>query len=217
MASSSTGSRPQTDLKIIILGDKSVGKTSFIQRFHSGTFISTMSTIGVSLINQKWSNYNVAIWDTAGEEKFAAISNFFTRGAHAAILAYDVTSRESFDKLSDTFVNFLEDAHPNCLCVVVGMKSDLLTDREAAVPASVARELSVNLNLKSGSNQKSTPSSPVFFTTSAKTGENVENVFEFIQSFLFAKHFSQANSPANKIIHLESTSDSAPAPKESCC
>ena len=212
----STGGRSQADLKIIILGDHSVGKTSFIQRYLSGTFVSTQTTLGASLVMKKWSNYHIAIWDTAGEERFAAISNFYTRGAHAAILAYDVTNRESFDKLSGTFVKFLEDAHPDCLCVIVGMKSDLLKGKESAIPTSDARDLAVNLNLNKGSKHKS--SSPAFFTTSAKTGENVENVFALIQTILLAEHLpaqTQADSSANRSIRLDSTP--GPAPKKSCC
>ena len=213
----STG-RPQADLKIIILGDHSVGKTSFIQRYLSGTFVSTQTTLGASLVMKKWSNYHVAIWDTAGEERFAAISNFYTRGAHAAILAYDVTNRESFDKLSGTFAKFLEDAHPDCLCVVVGMKSDLLAGKEAAVPTSDARDLAVSLNLNKGISNKSKSSSPAFFSTSAKTGENVENVFALIQTILLSEHQPsqpQSESSVNRSIRLDSTR--APAAKKTCC
>ena len=210
--------RSQADLKIIILGDHSVGKTSFIQRYLSGTFVSTQTTLGASLVMKKWSTYHVAIWDTAGEERFAAISNFYTRGAHAAILAYDVTNRESFDKLSGTFAKFLVDAHPDCLCVVVGMKSDLREGKEAAIPTSDARDLAVNLNLNKGSSHKS--SSPAFFTTSAKTGENVENVFALIQTILLSDHppvpdRKETDTAVNRTIRLDSTR--APAPKKSCC
>ncbi|KAI6652746.1 Ras-related protein Rab-20-like isoform X1 [Oopsacas minuta] len=215
-----SGGRTQADLKVIILGDHSVGKTSFIQRYLSGSFVTTQSTLGASLVMKKWSTYHVAIWDTAGEERFAAISNFYTRGAHAAILAYDVTNRESFDKLSSTFAKFLEDAHPDCLCVVVGMKSDLLTGSDPAVPTSDARDLAVNLNLNKANSNKTKSPSPAFFTTSAKTGENVENVFALIQTILISEFIpsssrSQSDVPTSRSIRLDSTR-TAPE-KKSCC
>ena len=212
-----SGTRAQADLKIIILGDHSVGKTSFIQRYLSGSFVTTQSTLGASLVMKKWSNYHVAIWDTAGEERFAAISNFYTRGAHAAILAYDVTSRDSFDRLTSTFVKFLEDAHKDCLCVVVGMKSDLLDGKEGQIPVSDARDLAVSLNMNKGSVQKS-KASPAFFTTSAKTGENVENVFALIQTILiseFVPNVPRVDPTASKSIRLDSTQ--TPPQKRSCC
>ena len=208
----------QADLKIIILGDHSVGKTSFIQRYLSGTFVSTQSTLGASLVMKKWSNYHVAIWDTAGEERFAAISNFYTRGAHAAILAYDVTNKESFEKLSSTFVKFLADAHPECLCVVVGMKTDLLAGKESDVSVSEARDLAVKLNMNKPTSRKSKTSNPAFFTTSAKTGENVENVFALIQTILISEFLPTQPPPTNtnKSIRLDSTRAPA-ADKKTCC
>jgi small GTP-binding protein len=71
-----------------------------------------------------WKNFNFGIWDTAGQEKFARISSYYTRGAQGAILAYDITDLESFQLLSN-YVEFLKGASKDCWIVVIGTKLDV--------------------------------------------------------------------------------------------
>ena len=63
--------------------------------------------------------------DTAGEEKYASLSSFYCRGAHVAILAFDLTSGKSLERLQEVFIPLLEDSAGTCLTVVVGTKVDL--------------------------------------------------------------------------------------------
>lgn len=170
----------KADLKIVILGDASVGKTSLIQRYLEGVFTQDhTSTIGACFSLKQWGPYNVAIWDTAGEERFSGLSSFYCRGASAAIVAYDITQGESLKALYERHLQLLEYAEPRCLMVVVGTKADLVTNRTRQVARTVGETLALEQNEKKGRPRNSFSVNP-FFETSAKTGENVEKVFEFI-------------------------------------
>ena len=90
--------------KIVILGDCSVGKTSFLQHYLHKTFSEhTKSTLGIDFIqttiqinNQKVS---LQLWDTAGDEKFSSMGPMFLRHAHAAFLMCDLTNPKSYQNL----------------------------------------------------------------------------------------------------------------------
>ena len=92
------------DLKLVLLGHKNVGKTCIFNRYVYGQFGRTTMTIGAYFgmkdcqVNNR--KVNLAIWDTAGEEKFDSLTNFYCRGAKAALLCYDLTNRQTFIELS---------------------------------------------------------------------------------------------------------------------
>ena len=107
------------------------------------------------------------------------MSSFYCRGASAAIVAYDITQGESLKALYERHLQLLEYAEPKCLIVVVGTKADLVTNRTRQVARTVGETLALEQNEKKGRPRNSFSVDP-FFETSAKTGENVEKVFEFI-------------------------------------
>ncbi|XP_078385830.1 ras-related protein Rab-18-like isoform X1 [Cetorhinus maximus] len=99
-------------LKILIIGESGVGKSSLLLRFTDGTFDSGIgSTIGVDFkvkaVKFEGNNVKLAIWDTAGQERFRTLTPSYYRGAQGVILVYDVTRRETFGKL-DNWLNELE-------------------------------------------------------------------------------------------------------------
>ncbi|XP_033726939.1 ras-related protein Rab-20-like [Pecten maximus] len=168
----------KADLKVIILGDYNVGKTSFICRYIDGTFKTKEPTIGAAFFLKQWGPYNVAVWDTAGDERYTGLSNFYCRNAGAAILAFDMTSVSSFESLWARFIPILDSALENCIKVVVGMKMDLLDNgrtREITVEEAktFSREINSNIDLSK------LPKDP-YFETSSLNGSNVTEVFEFI-------------------------------------
>ncbi|XP_037693422.1 ras-related protein Rab-19 [Choloepus didactylus] len=90
--------------KIILIGDSNVGKTCVVQHFKSGVYTETQqNTIGVDFtvrsleINGK--KVKMQVWDTAGQERFQTITQSYYRSAHAAIIAYDLTRRSTFESV----------------------------------------------------------------------------------------------------------------------
>jgi len=96
---------PKTEeFKVILVGESGVGKTSFVVRFTESKFQNVYeSTVGVDCkkvaVNVGDTSVDLHIWDTAGQERFKSIVNRFFRGAHGAIVMYDVTKKESFDEV----------------------------------------------------------------------------------------------------------------------
>lgn len=127
---------------------------------------------------KRWKSFYFGIWDTAGQEKFSRISSYYSRGAQAAILAYDITDRRTFDNLSD-YVRFLAEAEKGCYMVLIGTKLDLV--REDPDKRQVTEEMAKEF--------AATHSAP-FFETSAKDGLNVASVFDTIGYHCFATKLS---------------------------
>ena len=107
------------------------------------------------------------------------MSSFYCRSASAAIVAYDITHGRSFQVLKERHLQLLEAAEPNCLIVVVGTKTDLVTRDSREVPSSVGEKLAIEQNERKGRPRSGFSVYP-FFETSAKTGNNVDKVFELI-------------------------------------
>ena len=95
-----------TNLKILIIGESGVGKSSLLLRFTDDQFDPDQeATIGVDfkvkVIDNNGNKVKLAIWDTAGQERFRTLTPSYYRGAQGAILVYDISSRESFQKVED--------------------------------------------------------------------------------------------------------------------
>ncbi|CAK4032769.1 Ras-like GTP-binding RYL2 [Lecanosticta acicola] len=132
---------PPTSLeaKLVVLGSQGVGKTSLVHRYVKNTFIppaKAQSTIGASFLTtrvndpESGATIRLQIWDTAGQERFRSISRLYYRGANAAILCYDVTSKKSFEEMG-TWLKELRDncgleAEDDMILHVVGTKSDVV-------------------------------------------------------------------------------------------
>ena len=95
------------EAKIVLVGSSGVGKTSIALRYKESRFKENQqSTIGASYFQQDVSFKDggllrLHIWDTAGQEKYAPIANFYYRGAHAALVCYSVTDDSTFKSLDD--------------------------------------------------------------------------------------------------------------------
>merc|ERR1719163_1261587 len=89
--------------KLVLLGKANVGKSSLVIRFVTGKFMDHMeSTIGASFFTKTFKvddeDVTFEIWDTAGQERYHSLAPMYYRGARAAIVVYDVTSKPSFDR-----------------------------------------------------------------------------------------------------------------------
>ncbi|KAG8195702.1 hypothetical protein JTE90_002965 [Oedothorax gibbosus] len=173
--------RRLVDCKVVMVGDASVGKTSLVLRYMHGEYQKTMSTIGASFVLKTWGIHDIAIWDTAGEEKYAGMTTFYYRNASAAILTFDMFDRNSFYNLNERYIPILNDVSSAKLKVIVATKSDLLETNIRKVTEDEGMELAH----KSNPNLDFTNSFVPYFETSAITGHNVNKLFEYIFTYFY--------------------------------
>eukprot|EP00092_Neocalanus_flemingeri_P068104 GFUD01083172.1.p1 GENE.GFUD01083172.1~~GFUD01083172.1.p1 ORF type:complete len:297 (-),score=107.85 GFUD01083172.1:40-930(-) len=156
--------------KIVIIGDATCGKTSLMKRYVEDLFhCQTLTTIGVDFnvktVVVDGSTIKLQIWDTAGQERFAPLGGLYYHGAHAVIIAYDVTSKKTFEnvqKWNDKFDD-KDTEDINTVKVLVGCKSDLENMREISSDTGKTQAIQIGAR---------------WAETSSKTGNNVEMLFE---------------------------------------
>lgn len=194
----------KTYLKVVLLGKVNSGKTCLVTRYITRSFSEeTPSTIGAAFCRKdlyiQGRNLSLAIWDTAGAERYQAMSAMYYRSARAAILCYDLTDKTSFDKVK-FWVDQLKTAEPDCKIYLCGTKLDLI--EEAVQPREVQTKAVVNYGREIGGD---------VFETSSKRGFNVDKVFEKIAEDFMKSNKTQGPAPKEGL-HLEKTSS-----KKSCC
>ncbi|KAF1800499.1 ras family-domain-containing protein [Mucor lusitanicus] len=157
--------------KLVLLGESAVGKSSLVMRFVKDHFDEYReSTIGAAFLAQTISlddntTVKFEIWDTAGQERYKSLAPMYYRNANCAVVVYDITQASSLDK-AKAWVNELQrQADPNIVIALAGNKSDLEARR--AIETKTAQEYADEAGL-------------LFFETSAKTAENVNELFHAI-------------------------------------
>lgn len=163
----------RVDIKIVLVGDQMVGKTTLLHRFVHDTFRDTsFPTIGAAFAAKEVASNGkkkvIGVWDTAGTERYRAMSKLFYRDARAAIVCYDVTSSSSWDELR-SWITELREVEQSCKIYICGTKKDLIEDgtneREVSEEKSCEYPRGIQVQI---------------FETSSKTGENVGELFQKI-------------------------------------
>ncbi|XP_014667458.1 PREDICTED: ras-related protein Rab-18-B-like [Priapulus caudatus] len=158
-----------TTLKILIIGESSVGKSSLLLRFTDETFDPDLQpTIGVDFkvktITIDNNRCKLAIWDTAGFERFRTLTPSYYRGAQGVILVYDISSRQSFERLGTWLAELdMFSSRANVVKMLVGNKNDREREREVERAAGVAFARKHSM---------------LFIEASAKTRDGVQCAFE---------------------------------------
>lgn len=159
-------------LKVVILGDSNVGKTSLMNQFVSKKFSRIhKATIGADFLIKEFEadDYLITmqIWDTAGQERFQSLGAQFYRGADACMFVFDLTNGKSLESLITWREEFLAHSNPqdgdDFPCIVMGNKYDLFDEREVTnrQMAEVCHRMKVDS-----------------LEVSAKDGTNVEEAFQ---------------------------------------
>ncbi|KAJ3764220.1 ras family-domain-containing protein [Lentinula raphanica] len=169
-----TGTQSTINVKLLLIGNSSVGKSSLLLRFSDEQWLpedESSATIGVDFrvhrmdVNGK--KVKLSIWDTAGQERFRTITSSYYRGAQGIILVYDVSSRESFDALPRWYSELETYVSESVVKILVGNK-----EFSRQVPAAEAAAFAQCMN-------------SLFIEASAKTSVNVQETFrEVVEKIL---------------------------------
>ncbi|KAM6202236.1 ras-related protein Rab-19 [Rhynchocyon petersi] len=166
--------------KIILIGDSNVGKTCVVQHFQSGIYTEAQqNTIGVDFtvrsLEIEGKKVKMQVWDTAGQERFRTITQSYYRSAHAAVIAYDLTRRATFESVPHWIHEVEKYGAANLVIMLIGNKADLWDQRQ------VLFEDACTLAEKHGL--------LAVLETSAKESRNIDEVF-----LLMAKELMVRNS-----------------------
>jgi Ras-related protein Rab-5C len=172
-------------VKLVLLGDSTVGKSSICERFAHNTFTQEHSTIGASFQSMRCdNNVRIDMWDTAGQERFASILPMYYRDADIIVVVFDVTNKD-YEKKLHYYVTLLEVSKYSI--IIVGNKIDLISKIEENILYDDLQRYKRYANVHD-----------IMFT-SAKTNENIEKVKAVIASL--GMNISQTE-PISKSIAL---------------
>ena len=168
------------EIKLIVLGNTSVGKSSFILKYIEDKFVlNYMATLGMDFKQKKLKLKNgqevrLRIYDTAGQERFKSVAVSFIKKAEGVILIYDIGNKATFESLEEWIKNIKESGKENLPIILVGNKCDLPPEKRQ-VELIEGKDKAEEFNLP-------------FFETSCKEGINIKEVFEKIVEDITVKN-----------------------------
>jgi small GTP-binding protein len=175
-------------IRITMLGDSAVGKTSLISKFLNQNFDENyLTTIGKDKLEKKvvmkdGNEIKLIIWDTAGQERFHSIATSTIKGSHGIILTFDLTKRSSFNSL-ESWLNDIKENSNEVPVIIFGNKCDLFENYE--VENEEAKKFAKEHNLQ-------------YFETSAKQNVNVQEGFNSIAEIAYEKYSGNNSLDLNK-------------------
>ena len=184
-------------IKITLLGNSGVGKTCIIRRYAEVTFDENSQPTQLANYSQKIveignQTLQVDLWDTAGQEKYRSLGRNFYKDSFIVCLIYDITSLDSFNDLKETWYNDLKEyGERYTVLAVVGNKSDCYEEEQ--VNEKEAKEFADKINA-------------IFVLTSAKTGSNINYLFEkLLREYLgpeFSCKLDEINKDKGEIVNI---------------
>ena len=204
-------------IKVVLIGESGVGKTSIISQFTKGVFnADLMTTNGATFCTKKkeFKEYkktlSFEIWDTAGQERYRSLAKMFFKDAAVALIVYDITSKKSFDEIKNYWMNLVRENGPKQIIMyIVGNKSDLneLVNEEEVRKYAESEQISVWL-------------------TSAKTATGIDELFEELGKKYLSPEFSNneeikqrkmRKSEVTKVNKEAASQDNKASGKNGCC
>ncbi|CCE64760.1 hypothetical protein TPHA_0I02590 [Tetrapisispora phaffii CBS 4417] len=167
------------DLKLVLLGESSVGKSSVVSRYVTGKFNKTNATIGAAFITKEIKFVseegehrvvNLEIWDTAGQERYRSLAPMYYRNTDVAVIVFDLTVPDSAAKALawvDELLSYVEkERREEIVITVVGNKNDLI-EGDDKIDSAMEQDIA-------------TLAKRPIWRVSAKTGEGIEELFQDI-------------------------------------
>ncbi len=186
--------------KVLILGDKAVGKSCFLIRFTENKFQEIyLSTAGMDykykdVMYEEGKTIRLQIWDTAGQERYRTITTGLFKGAVGIILMYDITDKQTFNNVREWIKSIEEETSKKVILILVGNKVD---KKEREVLKAEGEQIAEEYNFP-------------FFETSAQSGLNVNSVFETLAKLIVEKKAQSANQ-GHKLTNTKNNE------KKKCC
>lgn len=214
----SSGNGERT-IKVLLIGDSGVGKSSLLLSFTTGAFDENISaTIGIDFKVKKVevvdphsgtkATVNLQLWDTAGQERFRTLTSSYYRGAQAVVLVYDVNEPQTFHGLkkwldeANSYCRRDEVESKNVVFLLIGNKTDLCLD-EDSMPL-----------LKSTAQSFAQQNNMLFALASAKTKIGVAQAFDEVARSAYEKLQDAERYEKRRITNLNNSSDNGGG---SCC
>ncbi|XP_022054872.1 ras-related protein Rab-25-like [Acanthochromis polyacanthus] len=168
--------------KVVLIGESGVGKSNLLSRFTKNEFNhDSRTTIGVEFSTRtvQLSGFTIKaqIWDTAGLERYRAITSAYYRGAVGALLVYDITKHLTYESVERWLKELYDHADPDIVVMLVGNKTDLESER--SVPTEEAKDFAKKKDI-------------LFLETSALESTNVEAAFTNVLAEIHKKVRSKA-------------------------
>jgi small GTP-binding protein len=194
--------------KVVLLGESAVGKSSLVLRFVKGQFHEYQeSTIGAAFLTQTIciddTTVKFEIWDTAGQERYHSLAPMYYRGAQAAIIVYDITSQDSFVRAKTWVKELQRQASANIVIALAGNKADLANGKRAVAFEEAQTYADEN--------------SLLFMETSAKTAQNVNEIFLAIAKKLPKNDQGAAATPRPQGVDLTRGDGDSQPTSSGCC
>jgi small GTP-binding protein len=208
--------------KTIIIGRSAVGKSTLLIRYVDSEFNPQKPTIGIDYrfkkVTHQDASFNLELWDSAGQERYRTIVyNYFTL-SKAGVIVFDLTNEDSLNDAKNWLQQLVNHCGNEIPKILLGNKSDLLA------PADLHEKLE---KYKDRINELKTEYNCEFFTVSAKTGENVNEAFNYLVREIYNRNKAtqpEAIKPSPGGFKLKSTYEpgskiegSGKKKKENCC
>ena len=202
-------------VKVILIGDSGVGKTNIMSKFLKNQFMEeSKATIGVEfgskLFNHEGHKIKAQIWDTAGQEKYKAITGAYYKGSKGALVVYDITQKKTFENI-EKWINDLKAAgDPKITIILIGNKNDLDDKRQVS---------------KDQGEEKARSFGCAFLETSAYSGDNIDKAFNLMVKEIYEKfsndstgedELAPGSNGNGKDVKLDNVNDNN-IKKKSCC
>ena len=192
-------------VKLVIIGDSGVGKSNYLYRFVEGEFCPVHeATVGfdykskICFLPKCQKKIKFQVWDTAGQEKYMSINKNLFQRVQGIILMYDISDQKSFDNL-EKWMKVVKQLASGIPLLLIGNKIDLVDERKVSKEKGESFAEQENI---------------IFFESSGKSGENVEESFIFLGEQIFRLNKNKNNNDTNEYVISKETTNKK---TKKCC